>query len=118
MDRILRYMHNTSSIGMVFPDDPYVVGWGANKPFAATIAERLGVTELPEHFMFPVGTMFWARVDALKHFWALGLEWNDYPEEPLPYDGSMLHALERLFPLGLAKGANQCALTNVIGLSR
>ncbi|MDH1381235.1 glycosyltransferase [Comamonas aquatica] len=118
MDRILGYMNNTPSIGMVFPDDPNVVGWGANKPFAASLAGRLGITELPEHFVFPVGTMFWARVDALKRFWALGLEWNDYPEEPLPYDGSMLHALERLFPLGLAEGVNQCALTNVTGMSR
>ncbi|TIC78511.1 glycosyltransferase [Crenobacter intestini] len=118
MDRILGVMSNTPSIGMVFPDDPNVVGWSANKPFATSLAGRLGIKDLPEHFVFPVGTMFWARVDALKHFWALGLEWNDYPEEPLPYDGSMLHALERLFPLGLAESANQCALTNVTGMSR
>jgi glycosyltransferase involved in cell wall biosynthesis len=118
MDRILGFMINRPSIGMVFPDDPHVVGWSANKPFAAALTERLGITELPEHLVFPVGTMFWARVDALKRFWELGLDWDDYPEEPLPYDGSMLHALERLFPLALAGSANQCALTNVTGMSR
>lgn len=118
MDRILGLMSNTPSIGMVFPDDPNVVGWSANKPFAAALAERLGITELPEHFVFPVGTMFWGRVDALKRFWELGLGWDDYPEEPLPYDGSVLHALERLFPLGLAEASKQCALTNVTGMSR
>ena len=118
MDRILGYLSNTPSIGMVFPDDPNVVGWGANKSFAACLAGRLGITELPDHFAFPVGTMFWARARALKPFWTAGFEWDDYPQEPLPYDGSMLHALERLFPLGLEKGSNQCALTSVIGLSR
>jgi lipopolysaccharide biosynthesis protein len=118
MDRILGYMSRTPSIGMVFPDDPNVVGWDANKSFAASLAGRLGITELPEHFVFPVGNMFWARVDALKRFWLLDLDWNDYPDEPLPNDGSLLHALERLFPLGLKEGANQCALTNVSGMSR
>lgn len=118
MDRILAFMINRPSIGMVFPDDPNVIGWSANKPFAETLAQRLGITELPEHFVFPVGTMFWARVDALSNFWGLDLHWDDYPEEPLPYDGSVLHALERLFPLGLAESANQCALTNVTGFSR
>jgi glycosyltransferase involved in cell wall biosynthesis len=118
MDRILGYMSRTPSIGMVFPDDPNVVGWDANKSFAASLAGRLGITELPEHFVFPVGNMFWARVDALKRFWLLDLDWNDYPDEPLPNDGSLLHALERLFPLGLEEGANQCALTNVSGMSR
>lgn len=118
MDRILSFMINSPSIGMVFPDDPNVIGWSANRPFAEKLAERLGITELPEHFVFPVGTMFWARVDALRNFWELDLGWDDYPEEPLPYDGSILHALERLLPLGLAESANQCALTNVTGLSR
>ncbi|MBQ9577970.1 MAG: hypothetical protein IJR28_00395, partial [Ottowia sp.] len=118
MDRILGFMSNTPTIGMVFPDDPNIVGWTKNKPFAEALAERLGITELPENFSFPIGTMFWARVDALRQFWSLGLKWEDYPEEPLPLDGTTLHALERLFPLGLAQGLNQCAVTHVAGVTR
>ena len=119
MDRILGFMSNTPTIGMVFPDDPNMLGWYKNKPFAEELAERLGITtEFPENFSFPVGTMFWARVDALRRFWALGLEWEDYPEEPLPGDGTMLHALERLFSLGLEPGLNQCAVTHVAGVTR
>ena len=118
MDRILGFMSNSPTIGMVFPDDPNIVGWVKNKPFAEELVERLGVTELPENFSFPVGTMFWARVDALRRFWALGLDWEDYPEEPLPRDGTILHALERLLPLGLTPGLNQCAVTHVAGVTR
>ena len=118
MDRILGFMSNTPTVGMVFPDDPNIVGWTKNKPFADALAERLGISELPENFSFPIGTMFWARVDALQRFWSLGLKWEDYPEEPLPLDGTILHALERLFPLGLAPGLNQCAVTHVVGMSR
>lgn len=117
MDRILGFMSNKPEVGLVFPDDPNVIGWTANQSFASDLAERLGIKKLPEHFFFPVGTMFWARVDALKRFWALGLAWDEYPDEPLPYDGSILHALERLFPLGLEEGY-ECALTNVAGLTR
>ena len=118
MDRILGVMSNTPTIGLVFPDDPNIVGWVKNKPFAKELAERLGITELPENFSFPVGTMFWARVDALRRFWALGLDWEDYPEEPIPRDGTILHALERLLPLGLTPGLNQCAVTHVAGVTR
>ena len=118
MDRILGFMSNTPTVGMVFPDDPNIVGWTKNKPSADTLAERLGMTELPENFSFPIGTMFWARVDALRRFWTLGLKWEDYPEEPLPLDGTILHALERLFPLGLAAGLNQCVVTHVAGVTR
>ena len=118
MDRILGVMSNTPTIGMVFPDDPNIVGWVKNKPFAKELAERLGIAELPGNFSFPVGTMFWARVDALRRFWALGLDWEDYPEEPIPRDGTILHALERLLPLGLTPGVNQCAVTHVAGVTR
>jgi lipopolysaccharide biosynthesis protein len=106
------------SIGMVFPDDPNIVGWGANQPFIADIAERVGVREFPVHFHFPVGTMFWARVDALRPLLELGLGWEQYPTEPLPYDGSVLHALERLFPLVTEQRGMRVVLTTVTGVSR
>ena len=37
---------------------------------------------------FPVNRMFWARPAALAPLFDLGLDWSDYPAEPLPYDGS------------------------------
>ena len=117
-DTILANMNNDASIGMVFPDDPYIVGWGANLAFAEPLAARMGLEKLPEHFVFPVGTMFWAKASALAPLLDLNLSWDDYPEEPLPYDGSLLHALERLFSLILSIGNFRCAATNVIGLTR
>ncbi|MFP3831156.1 rhamnan synthesis F family protein, partial [Pseudomonas sp. SIMBA_021] len=41
-------------------------------------------------------TMFWARPQALRPFLALSLSPDDYPEEPLPTDVTILHAMERL----------------------
>jgi hypothetical protein len=117
-DSILGRMAADPSIGMVFPDDPNIVGWGTNQPFIADIAGQVGVHEFPEHFHFPVGTMFWARVEALRPLFELGLAFEDYPTEPLPYDGSVLHALERLFPLVAESRGTRCVLTNVRGMSR
>jgi lipopolysaccharide biosynthesis protein len=86
-------------LGLVFADDPHQIGWDKNLPFAKPLAERLGITDLPEQFFsFPVGTMFWARAASLRKLFEAGLDWKDYPPEPLSIDGSMLHALERLLP--------------------
>jgi glycosyltransferase involved in cell wall biosynthesis len=117
-DCILSHMMEDPSLGMAFPEDPYIVGWGANRSIAETLAARMGLGQLPGHFNFPVGTMFWARTAALMPLTNLNLGWEDYPEEPVPYDGTMLHALERLFGLVVESAGFRYAVTNVKGITR
>lgn len=105
-------------VGMVFADDPHIVCWGKNRPYAEELQARLDLSPLPENIVFPVGTMFWARTESLRSLDALELSWSDYPDEPLPYDGSMLHALERLFPLIVQSNGYDIALTNVKSITR
>jgi lipopolysaccharide biosynthesis protein len=62
--------------------------------------------------------MFWSRVAAIRPLLELNLDWSDYPAEPLAYDGSMLHALERLLPFVVEQQGYRCVLTNVDGVSR
>jgi glycosyltransferase involved in cell wall biosynthesis len=118
MDQVIDTMATDPSIGMVFPDDPHVIGLSGNREFAGRFSARLGLGVLPEYFIFPVGTMFWARASALVPIMALNLSWDDYPVEPIPYDGTMLHAMERLFALSLVAGDLRAATTNIAGLSR
>jgi glycosyltransferase involved in cell wall biosynthesis len=118
VDTILGRMAADPSIGMVFPDDPHIIGWGSSKATAEILAQQLGLNMLPENFVFPAGTMLWARVEALRPLFNLGLTWQDYPNEPLPYDGTILHALERLLPFLAAKQSTRCVLTNVTGVTR
>jgi lipopolysaccharide biosynthesis protein len=74
---------------------------------------------LPDQFFsFPVGTMFWARSAALESLFSLGLDWDDYPPEPLPIDGSMLHALERLLPSIVEHAGYGRRVTFAPGVSR
>ncbi|WP_286224001.1 rhamnan synthesis F family protein [Polynucleobacter sp. HIN6] len=115
-DVILTEFNINSTLGIVFPDDPNIVGWDKNKEHAKPIAKRMGIETLPENFLFPVGAMFWARTKALMPFFNLNLDWEDYPAEPLPYDGSTLHAIERL--LGFPAKGYQVATSYVQGVMR
>jgi glycosyltransferase involved in cell wall biosynthesis len=117
-DTILARMKADQSLGIVFPDDPHAQGWNNNRDFAEALARKIGLAELPEHFNFPVGTMFWARTSALAPLIRLNFQWDDYPAEPLKYDGTLLHAIERLLPLTLPVSLLHSATTNVAGTTR
>jgi lipopolysaccharide biosynthesis protein len=118
-DRILGEMTADSSLGLVFPDDPNVMGWTQNWAHAQALAPRLGLNQdLPNQFNFPVGNMFWAKTGVLIPFVDLDLSWNDYPEEPLAYDGTILHAIERLLPMVTKSIGLGCKVTNVEGIGR
>lgn len=98
-DSILSAFAKDEKLGLVFADDPHLIGWDKNRSFATSLAEKMQLAPLTDGFFpFPVGTMFWARAAALAPVFDLNLGWEDYPSEPLPIDGSMLHALERLLP--------------------
>jgi len=116
-DIILSKMMNNPSIGLVFPDDPNIFGWKENLRIARQLSQSLGISNLPTYFNFPVGTMFWARVDALRPLFELNLEYDDYPEEPAPLDASILHAIERLLPFVSSKMGYINYLTNVEGFT-
>jgi len=84
-------------IGFVFPDEKMAVGWVKNRKIAEQLAWRLGIGNVPDFINFSLGTMFWISKEVLKPFVDLHLEWEDYPPEPLTRDGTILHAIERLF---------------------
>lgn len=101
-DICLAAMVDDPKLGLVFPEDANLHGWDANRAIAEPLAQRLGrKAPLPNAFEWPIGTMFWARREALQPLFALGLGWQDYPKEPLPGDGTLLHALERLIPFSV-----------------
>ncbi len=116
---ILERMAGDKKLGLVFPEDPWVVGWSGNKKIAEDLAHQCGIKELPDqHFNFPIGTMFWARTEALKPLLTKGFRWEDFPDEPLPYDGTVLHAIERLLPFVAKKMGYHVSMTHVPGVTR
>jgi len=116
---ILGHLIENENLGLVFPDEPNFVGWNRNRDIGEELARQLGIGDLPrEHFNFPVGTMFWARTRAIEPLLVRQFTWDDYPEEPLPYDGTMLHAIERLLPAIASNKGYRHALTYVSGVTR
>lgn len=109
---------NDPHLGLLFPEDRHLVGWGANREHARELLARLGLgTEAPAYLRFPLGGMFWARRAVLEPLWALGLRLEDLPAEPLPYDGTLLHALERIVPLLAAHAGHGWATVHRAGVS-
>lgn len=119
LDPILERFSHDSNLGLVFAEDPNAVGWTKNRSIAEDLAVQMGLpTPLPEQLRFPVGTMFWARRGALSRLYQLHLNWDDLPDEPLGYDGTLLHAIERMLPFITQQANLGLATTHVPGLTR
>lgn len=108
-ERRIRHVFNVflknSSVGIVYPDTfegvPYWAhSWLKNRGIALSLASRLGVDINHRSYVdAPMGSMFWARVDALKPLFDLKLRYVDFPEEQGQTDGTLQHAIERFFVL-------------------
>lgn len=109
---VLSLFAGEPGLGLVFAEDRHCVGWSKNRPIADALAVRMQPPPvLPEWPVFPIGTMFWARPAALAPLWALGLGPQDLPGEPVAYDGTVLHAMERMLPAVCeATGHGWCTL--------
>lgn len=113
MDAVLQAFALDPTLGLVFAEDPHLNDWDLNRQHADLLAVRMELGPLPAHLDFPQGTMFWARPAALRPVLELGLSPADFPNEPLPIDGTLLHALERILPFAAAKTGYIYATTYV-----
>lgn len=92
-------------VGIIYPDTfhdlPYWAHtWLSNRHLAGGLAARLGIDiGHCSYFDAPMGSMFWARTDALAPLFALALQLDDFPEERGQTDGTLQHTIERFFVL-------------------
>jgi rhamnosyltransferase len=75
--------------------------WAGDYEITEQLARRLGLVTPMEKEDPPVtsfGGAFWFRADAMKKIFAYPWTYADFPEEPLPVDWTLLHAIERVYP--------------------
>jgi hypothetical protein len=118
LDRVMGHFSAHPDIDIIFPDDPHVIGWGKNVEIARDLVSDQAFDALPKNFDFPVGTMFWARSRYLDSISKLDVHHRFTPREPLPIDGTILHAWERVLGAMASTGVPRYALTSVPGLTR
>ncbi len=95
-------------IGLLVPPEPigkhfndwYTNGWKKNYENTASLASELGLNTDISRDKTPmaIGTVFWAKSEALRKLLRRKWQYNDFPEEPLPLDGAVNHAIERILP--------------------
>jgi FMN phosphatase YigB (HAD superfamily) len=111
---IFQQFISNPGIGLIYPDTfegvPYWAHtWLQNRGIALTLAQQLAIDI--EHCSYvdaPMGSMFWARVEALRPLLDLNLSYADFPEEQGQTDGTLQHTIERLFvPVAHAAGFSQ-----------
>lgn len=115
--QILRAFAVNSAIGIIAPEGHVVPGdlyWGSNAARVLALAARLGYQGDPTPFVFSAGSMFWIRSEALRPMLDLDLTYADFEEEARQVDGTLAHALERLFPIVARMGGYRLVDTRII----
>jgi O-antigen biosynthesis protein len=98
---IITAFEEIPNLGMIAPQHFKAlkcVGWKNNKRIADGLCRRmLGDSFVFNYLDFPSGSMFWCRPTALLPLITLDLSWDDFPPEQGQLDGTLAHAIERLF---------------------
>jgi lipopolysaccharide biosynthesis protein len=118
IQKILSDFENNNKLGLMFPEHFYVqikYAYGYN-PSNWKFINYLFDILFPDLKVkagdirnFPVGNMFWARVDAIPQMFTKKI-FEFVPEERGQIDGTIMHAIERFWPL-LAKVNGYCYKT-------
>lgn len=103
---ILDTMEADESLGLLVPAEPFHseaiggIGWTWAQDYNKTIelANMIGIKANfdPDKHPIALGTAFWCKREALAPLFDYKFTYQDFPNEPMPIDGTVCHALERI----------------------
>ena len=128
VENIITTFENNSNLGMLIP--PTIIEgdfyptlgleMGNNLAQYKELYKKLKFTiPFDEDLVSPFGTMFWVRGKAFKSIFNHTWKYADFPEEPLPTDGTILHAIERIYGYAVQNDGYYvawCATTDYISM--
>ena len=118
VEQIQHSFRQNAALGIIAPQGHVLSGthqFRLNKRHLTELLKKLGHDEDPLPFVFSAGSMFWIRADAMRPLLNLQLRPTDFEAERGQLDGTLAHALERLFPLAARLQGYRTADTRVVG---
>jgi lipopolysaccharide biosynthesis protein len=109
VDRIVAEFDRSHDTGMIgsrrfqLPNEwkDEAAAWSANKTMTLDLLATMGM--VADRFSYFAGTMFWVRRSALEPLRQLDLSLASFPDEEGQQDGTLQHALERVFGMICSK---------------
>ena len=100
--RNLYLLEKGEKVGLLYPETfskmPYIAHtWLQNRVSRNELLERIHVLAKSSdiYIDYPLGTMFWARVDAIRQFFEAKMKLEEFQKEEGQTDGTIAHAFER-----------------------
>lgn len=107
IENVLTTFRNNQNIGILAPpesisdrrDWAYNNTWFINYDITYNFLKKEGINcnLNPDKKPITLGTVFWARTDALKKLFIHDWKYEEFDGEPLASDGTISHAIERCF---------------------
>ncbi len=117
VEQVIDAFSQNAALGILAPEDhllPDATHWGSNVHCTLKLAAKMGYEGDPTPFMFAAGSMFWIRAEAMLPIFKLGLTAADFEEEAGQVDGTLAHAMERLFPIAAKLKGLRIADTRIL----
>lgn len=120
VQNIIERFDSDPFLGMLCPPPPNCsdyysslgLEWGINYENTKKLYDKLKLKspiDINKEPIAPLGTMFWFRAKAMKKLLEPKWQYTDFPKEPNSTDGTLLHAIERIYPFVIQDAGYYCA---------
>lgn len=105
IENVLKLFVDNPDLGLLVPPEPYtymrqIYFWHIEYERTKALAAELELVNTNIDRKYPpitLGTVFWCKSSIMKKLFAKHWKFEDFIEEPMPIEGTISHAVERIF---------------------